>query len=353
MAGPASIQVRRVSERLLPLLRGVAGFLGVFTLLNLAGEFWVPGFDGTIWWLDLRQLPSGVSTALIWSAGLLMSWWCAVPGAGVTRGRSTALVLLALAAMALWNGACALKLQAEGAVVLGLGAPLSLLVFAVLVALSVSTLADLRPLTGARSGKCMAVLFGLGCAGFFPLLLMGFYGGTEYRRPADAIVVFGARVYKSGVPSDALRDRMSTATELWAEGRAQWMVVSGGPGDGAVDEADAMRQFAVRAGVPESRVLSDHEGSSTQDTVRNTARMATERGFKTLIAVSHGYHLPRVKLAYERAGVRAFTVPAAEARQLILKPYFVAREVAAFWYYYLEPLLTRETPRSASYEHET
>jgi len=44
----------------------------------------------------------------------------------------------------------------------------------------------------------------------FPLALMLFFGNTDYRRPADAVVVFGARVYASGKLSDALEDRIRT-----------------------------------------------------------------------------------------------------------------------------------------------
>ncbi len=36
--------------------RGLALFLGGFGLLNVVGDFWHPGFDANVWWLDLRRL---------------------------------------------------------------------------------------------------------------------------------------------------------------------------------------------------------------------------------------------------------------------------------------------------------
>lgn len=57
-------------------------------------------------------------------------------------------------------------------------------------------------------------------------------------------------------------------------------------------------------------------------------------GARRMLAVSHAYHLPRVKLAYHRAGVEVFTVPAREERLLLRMPYFMAREVVALWVYY-------------------
>ena len=57
-----------------------------------------------------------------------------------------------------------------------------------------------------------------------------------------------------------------------------------------------------------------------------------------ILVVSHFYHLPRVKLAYQREGLEVYTVPAKESYMLGQMPYNMAREVAALWVYYLRPL---------------
>ena len=56
------------------------------------------------------------------------------------------------------------------------------------------------------------------------------------------------------------------------------------------------------------------------------------------LVVSHFYHLPRIKLAYQRDGWDVYTVPAKESYLLRQMPYNMAREVAALWVYYLRPL---------------
>ena len=43
-------------------LRGVAIFLGGFTLLNALGGVVRPGFDANLWWIDLRLLGPVAST---------------------------------------------------------------------------------------------------------------------------------------------------------------------------------------------------------------------------------------------------------------------------------------------------
>jgi uncharacterized SAM-binding protein YcdF (DUF218 family) len=57
-----------------------------------------------------------------------------------------------------------------------------------------------------------------------------------------------------------------------------------------------------------------------------------------VLVVSHFYHLPRLKLAYQRAGIEVYTVPARESYLLRQMPYNMAREVAALWVYYARPL---------------
>jgi uncharacterized SAM-binding protein YcdF (DUF218 family) len=170
----------------------------------------------------------------------------------------------------------------------------------------------------------------------FPLALMLFFGNTDYRRPADAVVVFGARTYADGRLSDALQDRIRTACDIYRAGLAKRLVLSGGRGDGVVTEAEAMRDYALKHGVRAEDIFIDNLGVNTEATVRDTAPLFQQWHARRILAVSHFYHLPRVKLAYQRAGVEVYTVPARQQRFLGKIPYNMAREVAAFWDYYLK-----------------
>jgi len=76
---------------------------------------------------------------------------------------------------------------------------------------------------------------------------------------------------------------------------------------------------------------------NTEETAQYVGTLVRERSLKSVLAVSHAYHLPRVKMTFEHSGVCAYTVPAAERYTLRKMPYLVAREVAALWVYYLLP----------------
>ena len=62
-----------------------------------------------------------------------------------------------------------------------------------------------------------------------------------------------------------------------------------------------------------------------------------DNGLDRILAVSQFYHLPRIKLAYARAGVDAWTVPARTS--ITRTTAIVSREIPAFWLYYLRAVM--------------
>jgi uncharacterized SAM-binding protein YcdF (DUF218 family) len=114
--------------------------------------------------------------------------------------------------------------------------------------------------------------------------------------------------------------------------------MSGGPGDGDVHETEAMRRFAIDLGVPAEAIVTDRYGLSTAATVRNTSELFERRGVQRALAVSHFYHLPRIKLSYDRAGCHVATVPAHERYVQSALPWYMAREVAAWWVYWAKAI---------------
>ena len=158
-------------------------------------------------------------------------------------------------------------------------------------------------------------------------------GSVDYRAGprGDAIVVFGSKVRADGTPSGSLRDRTLTACRLWSRGAAPLLVLSGGRAPGAaVSEPRAMRALALAHGVPESALVLDEQGPTTAATVENVAGLAPARGWGRILAVSHDYHLARIRLLGDRAGIVLRTVPAEETCPAGWKWAARAREVVAW-----------------------
>ena len=173
----------------------------------------------------------------------------------------------------------------------------------------------------------------------FPIAQMACFGMTDYRRNADVIVVFGAKVHEDGHLSSILEERVRTGCELYHQGLAHQILFSGGPGVGEVHETEGMRRHALELGVPATAILIDPNGVDTESTAINTLRIGQSRKWNRIIAVSQSFHLPRIKLAFHRQGSEVYTVPAKRLYYFRYLPYFILREVAAWWLYYIRPML--------------
>lgn len=320
--------------------RAAAIFVGAFSLLNLVGDVIAPGFDANRWWIDLRPLPRPAARALLGVAGaLLLAHGVAPSRAGSPRRRGTFVATLFLLAVSAGNAVTAVVLRLAGRIAGASWVPFSLGVALVLGAVLVSLSDDAAPTKPPGVWRVALALAAM--AVLAPLAQMLSFGRTDYRRPADLIVVYGARVYADGRPSPALRDRVETGAALYRAGFAPRVMMSGGAGDGAVHETVAMRDLAVALGVPARAIIRDPRGVDTRSTVRATAALCRAQGWCRVLAVSHGYHLARVKMASERAGLaETWTVPSVDSLGLV-RARFMAREVAALWYYYVTALPSR------------
>ena len=318
--------------------------LGGFSLVGLVGELRGRTADVSLWWIDLRDLPDVVRIALVGAFAVLLLAWALRPTAGLPRRRVTAILCGLLGVLAVRDVIRFYVASSGGLVHAVVPLPLSLFVALGVVGL---TLAVLRPSIPGERGRLRGLLtIGASVVGWgiaFPLAQMWFFGTTDYRRPADAAVVFGARVYASGSPSPLLEDRIRTGIELYSSGLVSTLVMSGGDGADGFNEARVMRDEAIRAGVAPSAIVVDDAGDSTEATVANTVALLAVRYGSDLppriIAVSQAYHLPRIQLSFATAGVDVLTVPAADPVPIGEMPVLVVREVPAFWVYFLRVCL--------------
>lgn len=329
--------LRRRYRALFAMARGSALLLGLFTLLNVVGAVRNPGFDANLWWIDVRFANSALRSLLLIATGVGLVSFGVRPAWAPCRGWLLSLLLLLLLGAAVTNSWTYYRLVSAGVIRSQSAIPLSLAVVAVL-GLILWGIQFRRYVRSSRlfDRLALGITIVVGAIAF-PLAQMYCFGLTDYRRPADVIVVFGCRVTKSGTPSLALADRVKTGVELYLQGLAPRLVFSGGPGEGDVHETEAMQDLAIQLGVPASAIDLDREGLNTQATVANMVQHTGSAPRPRVLAVSHFYHLPRIKLCFRRAGWDVSTVPARESRRLYYQEKFMLREVAALWWYYLNP----------------
>ena len=146
----------------------------------------------------------------------------------------------------------------------------------------------------------IVVTYVLVCVGQVWLL-----GRTDQARPTQAIVVMGVAQY-DGRPSPQLQARLDHVLTLWNAGLAPLVVTTGGnqPGD-RFTEAEASRRYLVEAGVPESAILFENEGSSTLESLQRVDSLLDAQDITEVVIVTDAYHAARSRLVARSLGLQA------------------------------------------------
>ena len=344
--------MKRILDGTAQALRGLLDLsMAIFAATALVGAcvvLFADAYDPTRLWLGAPGLPAAARAGLLLGFGA--TYFASRAARGGTRPMMRRLASAsagAIGILCLLDALAVARLEREGSVIVG--APLSLslivvLVFAVWLVLNGRQAAEpdaagTKPRPAHAWGRRLALLGGAGCMGAAWIgLHLSTFGASDYRRPADAIVVLGAAVREDGTPSDALRDRVATACALYREGLAPTVVMSGGHTPGRpLSEPTCMRDLALELGVPGHAIVLDEEGWNTEGTIHAIQHLVRERGWQRVLFVSHDYHLARIKLRAERHGVQAVTVPAKETVVWRAKPLAFAREVVAFGWNVVRP----------------
>ena len=123
----------------------------------------------------------------------------------------------------------------------------------------------------------------------------------------DCILVLGCKVHANGSPSDMLHDRLRRGVALYDLGAAPKLLMSGDHGQTTYDEVNAMKQFAMDAGIVSSDIFMDHAGFSTYESLYRAKEIF---GADKIIIVTQEYHLYRAIYIAEQLGMEAYGVDA-------------------------------------------
>ena len=124
---------------------------------------------------------------------------------------------------------------------------------------------------------------------------------------ADCILVLGAGIRTDGSPSPMLQDRLNTGIELYQNGAAPKLLMSGDHGRKKYNEVQTMKDIALDQGVPSEDVFMDHAGFSTYDSLYRARDVFQAR---KVIIVTQKYHLYRALYIARSLGLDTWGVSA-------------------------------------------
>ena len=128
-------------------------------------------------------------------------------------------------------------------------------------------------------------------------------------RASEAIIVLGAAQY-DGEPSPVLARRLDHAAELYLDGIAPLVVVTGGrqPGD-RFTEAGASAAYLEAHGVPGQAIEREVQGESSWESLAAAARFLRADGVTRVVLVSDPYHAMRIDGIAHDLGLDAVVSP--------------------------------------------
>lgn len=134
---------------------------------------------------------------------------------------------------------------------------------------------------------------------------------------AEAIVLLGGGTRPQMPPRpmsemNEAGDRVGYAAKLYHEGKAPFIVVSGGFIEfygSSVPEADAMQELLMAFGVPEDAIVREERSRNTYENAIYVREIADTQGFNEILLVTSGLHMPRSVAIFEHQGFDVVPAP--------------------------------------------
>ena len=130
---------------------------------------------------------------------------------------------------------------------------------------------------------------------------------------ADAIVILGAAQY-NGTPSPVLKARLDHALHLYKRGYSKAIITTGSYGpDPNFSEAHVATEYLSDHGVDPADIITEQASLTTHDSIRAASLLVKSKAWKSVLVVSDGFHLFRIKEMFADEGITAYTSPAPES----------------------------------------
>lgn len=140
----------------------------------------------------------------------------------------------------------------------------------------------------------------------------------EHVAAAQAIVVLGAGKYPQApeyggdTVSPTALVRLRYAAVLHRRTGLPILVSGGSPDGSSIDEAQTMRRVLEQEFGTAVR-WSENRSANTLENARQAHHMLQREGIRRICLVTHAWHMPRARLAFEHAGFEVIAAPTAHA----------------------------------------
>ena len=185
----------------------------------------------------------------------------------------------------------------------------------------------------------------------FPVVMVMYHARQSPEHSADTLIVLGCRLY-GDVPSLLLKYRLDKAIELYRQGMAREIIVSGAMGEGeTVTEAYAMKRYLVDHGIDPSLIHMEDRSYNTWQNLKFSHDIMQERGLETAIIVSNDFHIYRSLVISHKLGLAAQGGPSEMPTIWGLQFHYVTREIPAIYRELIFRRGIKPEPQDATLKH--
>ncbi len=143
------------------------------------------------------------------------------------------------------------------------------------------------------------------------------YHQVEDTPSRPVALVLGAGLWADGSLTPVLADRVATAADLYHADRIDKLLLSGDNRFVDYNEPQAMREYALRLGVPDEDIVLDYAGRRTYD---SCYRARAIFGVDRVVLVTQRFHVARSLYLCDALGLDAVAI-LADRRQYTLRRY--------------------------------
>ncbi|WP_068777071.1 YdcF family protein [Paenibacillus sp. FJAT-26967] len=144
----------------------------------------------------------------------------------------------------------------------------------------------------------------MAAAGLYLAYFIWMHSSRMSGRDADALIVLGFKCEGDSL-HPLLKDRLDTALYLFDKHSYQTVILSGGAVASVLSEAEIMKRYLVRNGMPEGRIRLETLSRNTVQNMVNCGIMMAEEGLGTCLVVSNSFHIRRMKYITDSLGMKA------------------------------------------------
>lgn len=129
------------------------------------------------------------------------------------------------------------------------------------------------------------------------------YNIADVPEAKTALLLGTGKTLSNGTPNAYFYNRIQAAADLFKSGKIQYIIVSGDNSTKDYNEPEDMQLALIENGVPQDKVILDHAGFRTLDSV---VRAKDIFGQTKLIIISQKFHNERAVFLAQQNGMDAF-----------------------------------------------